>query len=120
MANRASYIEFLIEHLSSLGEITTRRLFGGNSLYCNGTIFALVARDTLYLKADDDNRREFEARRLEPLHPFGDKSKSMGYYQAPAELFEDADALRHWGESAVAAGRRSAAKRSPRPKKRTR
>jgi DNA transformation protein len=120
MANRASYIEFLVEHLSSLGEITTRRLFGGNSLYCNGTVFALVARDTLYLKADDANRREFEARRLEPLHPFGDESKSMGYYQAPAELFEDADALRHWGEGAVAAGLRASQKKPGRRKTRAR
>jgi|SRR5271163_1885223 len=120
MANRASYIEFLVEHLSSLGEITTRRLFGGNSLYCNGTLFAVVGDDTLYLKADDHNRPEFEAKSLDPLHPFGDETKSMGYYQAPAELFEDAEALRHWGEGAVAAGRRGAAKKSPRRKKRTR
>jgi len=118
MANRASYIEFLIEHLSPLGEITTRRLFGGNSLYCDGTVFALVANDTLYLKADDQNRLEFEASGLGPFHPFGDATKSMGYYQAPAELFEDADALRRWGAGAVAAGRRASVKKPRCGKKR--
>src|SRR5580704_12377142 len=111
MANRASYIEFLIEHLGSLGEITTRRLFGGNSLYCDGTVFALVANDTLYLKADDGNRPEFEANGLEPLHPFGDTTKSMQYYEAPPELFEDPNALRRWGGGALAAGRRTNAKK---------
>jgi len=120
MANRASYIEFLIEHLSPLGEITTRRLFGGNSLYCDGTVFALVAKDTLYLKADDQNRAAFESIGLEPFRPFGDETKSMGYYQAPAELFEDADALRRWGEGAVAAGKRASVKKPRRRKKRTR
>lgn len=120
MANRASYIKFLIEHLRPLGEITTRRLFGGNSLYCDGVVFALVAKDTLYLKVDDRNRPEFESSALEAFHPFGDESKAMGYYQAPAELFEDADALLRWGGGAVAAGRRASAKKSRSRKKRPR
>jgi len=122
MPNRASYIEFLIEQLSPLGEITTRRLFGGNSLYCDGIVFAVVANDTLYLKADDGNRSEFESSGLEPLHPFGDATKSMQYYEAPPELFEDQNALRRWGGGAVAAGRRAHAKKPkrPRPKKRAR
>ena len=120
MANRASYVEFLVEHLSPLGTITARRLFGGNALYCDGIVFALVANDTLYLKADDGNRSEFEASGLEAFHPFGDGTKSIGYYQAPAELFEDADALHRWGSGAVAAGRRASAKKPRRAKKRAR
>jgi DNA transformation protein and related proteins len=120
MANRASYIEFLIEQLSPLGKITTRRLFGGNSLYCDGIVFALVAHDTLYLKADDHTRSEFEASGLEVFHPFGDEKASMSYYQAPAELFEDTEALRRWGGAAVAAGRRANGKKTRSRKKRTR
>jgi|SRR5215469_2189388 len=120
MANRASYIEFLIEQLSPLGKITTRRLFGGNSLYCDGVVFALVAHDTLYLKVDDHTRPEFEASGLAVFHPFGDETASMNYYQAPAELFEDADALRRWGGSAVAAGRRASEKKTRSRDKRAR
>jgi DNA transformation protein and related proteins len=120
MPNRPSYIEFLIEQLSPLGEITTRRLFGGNSLYCDGIVFALVANDTLYLKADDVNRREFEASGLEPLHPFGDGAKSMQYYEAPPELFEDSNALKRWGGGAVAAGSRAHTKKAPKRKHRIR
>jgi DNA transformation protein and related proteins len=120
MANRASYIEFLIEQLSPLGDITTRRLFGGNSLYCDGTVFALVSNGTLYLKVDDHNRADFEASGLEAFHPFGDSTVSMSYYQAPAELFEHSDAVRRWAGGAVAAGRRARLKKSPKAKKRTR
>lgn len=117
MANRASYIEFLIEQLSPLGEITTRSMFGGHVMYCDGTVFALVASDTLYLKVDDHNRTSFERSGLAAFHPFGDESMSMQYYQAPPEIFEDVDALRHWGSGAVAAGRRGQTKKSPKKKK---
>ena len=117
MPNRASYIAFLIEQLSPLGEITSRRLFGGNSLYCDGIVFALVANDTLYLKVDEHNRAEFEANRREAFHPFGDERMVMQYYQAPPEIFEDVDALRRWGGGAVAAGRRGQAKKRSKKKK---
>ena len=120
MANRASYIEFLIERLSPLGEITARRLFGGNSLYCDGIVFALVSNDTLYLKVDEHTRAEFEAGGLPVFRPFGDERAAMSYYQAPAELFEDADALLRWGGSAVAAGRRAGGKKPRSRKKRAR
>jgi len=119
MPNRASFVAFLMEQLSPLGEITTRRLFGGNSLYCEGIVFALVANDTLYLKADDINRIDFESAGLPQFHPFGDTRMSMGYYQAPSELFEDADAMYHWAGSAVAAGRRASIKKSRQKKKRS-
>ncbi|HLG95613.1 MAG TPA: TfoX/Sxy family protein [Bryobacteraceae bacterium] len=118
MANRVSYIEFLIEQLSLLGEITTRRMFGGNVLYCDGIVFALVASDTLYLKADDANRAEFEANGLGAFHPFGDESLVMQYYQAPPEIFEDREELRRWVGGAVAAARRGLAKKAGSEKKR--
>jgi DNA transformation protein len=117
MANRASYITFLIEQLSPLGEITTRRMFGGHAVYCDGTVFALVASDTLYLKVDDQNRAEFEAGSLAAFHPFGDDRLVMQYYQAPPEIFENADALRRWGGGAIAAGRRGQAKKSKKKKR---
>jgi len=65
----------------------------------------------LYLKVDDHNRAEFEARGLQAFHPFGDDRMSMQYYQVPPEIFEDVEALRRWGGGAVAAGRRGQAKK---------
>jgi len=112
MANRASYIEFLVEQLAPLGEITTRRMFGGHAMYCDGTVFALVASDALYLKVDDHNRADFEGSGMAAFHPFGDERMVMQYYQAPPEIFEDVEALRRWGGGAVAAGRRGQAKKA--------
>jgi DNA transformation protein len=77
-------------------------------------VFALVANNALYLKADDHNRPAFEARGLEAFHPFEDADAVMQYYEAPPELFEDRKALLEWGGGAVAAGLRARDKKKSR------
>ena len=118
MPNRTSYIEFLLEQLSPLGEVTMRSMFGGHVVYCRGTPFALVANNALYLKADDHNRPHFEARDLEAFHPFEDPKAVIQYYESPPELFEDRQALLHWAGGAVAAGQRAHAKKRRKKTKR--
>jgi DNA transformation protein and related proteins len=113
LAKPNPYIEFLLEALRPLGTITARAMFGGHGLYCDGIFFALVARSALYLKADDVNRREFEGRQLRAFRPYEDKSEVMQYYEAPAEIFEDPDALKHWAGGAVQAGVRAQMKKAP-------
>ena len=39
-------------------------MFGGVGIYAGELFFALIADDTLYLKADDQTRSEFERRGL--------------------------------------------------------
>ena len=113
MPNRESYMEFLLEQLSPLGDVTARSMFGGHVVYCRGVVFALVANNALYLKADDHNRPAFEARGLEAFHPFEDSGAVMQYYEAPPELFEDRKALLDWAGGSVAAGQRARAKKMP-------
>jgi DNA transformation protein len=75
-------------------------------------VFALIANNTLYLKADAETRPRFEALGLKPFFPFEGKA-SMSYYQPPPEFFEDADAMLEWGRSAVRAGLRAKAMKKP-------
>ena len=42
-------------------------MFGGAGVYCDGVMFALVPRDTLYFRVDDGNRAAYEAEGLEPF-----------------------------------------------------
>src|SRR5881275_310299 len=42
MAPSADFLEFLMDQLRGLGRITTRRMFSGAGLYCEGVIFALI------------------------------------------------------------------------------
>jgi DNA transformation protein len=117
MAARNAYVEFLVEQFSPLGGIESKAMFGGHTLYCDGIIFALVASGKLYLKVDDDNRGRFVERRLQPFKPFPDRDDVMSYYEAPPEVFEDADSMKDWVGSSVNAGRRSALAKPARRKR---
>ncbi|MEO8127184.1 MAG: TfoX/Sxy family protein [Bryobacteraceae bacterium] len=105
--NQPSYVAFIVEHLSAMGEITVKKLFGGHCLYCGGVVFALIARNTLYLKADSLNQPAFIEQGLKAFNPFDRPNGLMPYYTAPVEIFEDEDALKFWVGGAIQAGRRS-------------
>jgi DNA transformation protein len=112
-----TYVEFVTEQLAPLGEITSRAMMGGHVLYCDGAVFALIAKNVLYLKADDENRPQFQAAGLKAFRPFEDRDAAMHYYEAPPEIFENSDALRDWVGGAVRAGIRAAAKKKKRSAK---
>lgn len=113
MANKNSYLEFLAEWLSPLGQISSRSMFGGHCLYCDGVVFALVADNVLYLKADNVSRPSFEGLGLKPFRPYADRPDTMQYYPPPPEFFEDAEVMERWGRTAIEASRRA------RPEKRS-
>ena len=104
MRSDAKYVEFVIGALQPLGEITSRRMFGGHAVYCDGFVFALIADGALFLKADDRNRPDFEARGLKPFQPFPDKPVVMSYFEAPPELFEAREDLLRWGAAPLRPG----------------
>jgi DNA transformation protein len=72
-------------------------------------MFALVAWDTLYFKADDVNRPEYEQAGLEPFTYTDQRGRAvqMSYYEAPAEGLEDPGLLSAWGKEAFAAALRA-------------
>lgn len=107
MSASPDYLDHLIDLLAPLGPVTIRRMFGGAGLYHDGVMFALVAEDRLYLKADDGNRRAFEAEGLAAFtYETKGKRAVMSYYEPPADAFEDAEILSRWAQGAVAAAHR--------------
>jgi DNA transformation protein len=108
--NNSGYVDFVTELLSPLGSIAARSMMGGHVLYCDCIVFALIAHNTLYLKADAQTRPLFEELGLKPFYPFEGQA-SMSYYQPPPEFFEDEAVLMEWGRMALAAGRRSKTKK---------
>lgn len=91
MASSDAFLELLRDQLNGLGPIRIRRTFGGAGVYCDGVMFALVSEDTLYLKAGDVNRGEFEARSLAPFHyaTRNGHTTIMSYWRAPEDLLDD-------------------------------
>ena len=120
MAPSADFLAFLTDQLHGLGTITTRRMFSGAGLYCDGLIFALILRDTLYFKVDDGNRQAYEAEGLEPFTYVarGTTVRVGAYWQIPERLFDEPDEMLDWARAALAAGRRAAVKKKPKTRTR--
>ena len=108
MARRNEFLDFVIEQMAGLGAVTARAMFGGHGLYCNGLFIAIVADDTLYFKADARSQPRFEERGL-PRFEYQARGKTVQlmYYEAPAEVHDDGQAMVEWGQLALAAAVRA-------------
>lgn len=116
MAVSQGYVDYVLEQLEGLGDVSGRRMFGGYGIYCDGLFFALIADDVLYLKVDDTNRPDFEARGLQPFRPYPDKPDTMQYYPVDSEVLEDRERLHAWAGRSLDVARRAKAKRSGKPR----
>ncbi len=115
MAVTDGFRTFVLEQLGRITPVRARNMFGGVGVYAGDLFFALLDDDVLYLKVDDSNRGDFVAAGSGPFVPDGDAAHAMQYYDVPAELLEDADALAPWVLKAVAVAR---AARRKKPSKR--
>jgi DNA transformation protein len=99
---------FVLEQLSrALPDVHARSMFGGVGIYCGPIFFAIIGNDVLYFKVDERTREHFEAKGMRPFRPFGEGGEVMQYYEVPAEVLEEREALVAWAEEAVAVGRRA-------------
>ena len=122
MPKQNEFCEYLMDRLAPLGAPSYRFMFGGCGIYLDGLIVGIVVDDVLLLRADEENRPDFEARGIGPFHPYPDKMTStMPYYTVPEDVFEDQDAFLEWvGRSREAGLRAQAAKEAKGKKKGTR
>jgi DNA transformation protein and related proteins len=106
LKSSAGFEAFVLDQLAGLGDVTSKKMFGGVGIYCGGVFFAIIARDALYLKADDTTRPAFEAAGSAPFDPYPGRSGKMQYYGVPLDVLESAPELERWARDAVAVGRR--------------
>jgi len=115
-----AFAEFLCEQLAPLGRVTMRRMFGKTGVFCDGVMFGMVTDNTLYVRVDDDNRATFkEAEAFPPLN-YAKKGSTidLAFWRVPERLMDEPDELVAWARAALAAARRVAAKRAPKPQPR--
>lgn len=95
MASSQGFADFVCEQLEGMGRVVAKRMFGGFGIYQDSLMFALIAEDELYLKADDSNRDELfqlGGRLFCPFEDKGGKTK-LPYVSVSIDIVEDADAL---------------------------
>ncbi len=111
MAISASFIDHAKELFASFGDIRIRKMFGGAGVYCDELFFALLDDDTVFLKVDEETRKEFLRRGLAPFSfemKDGARTEMNGYFAAPEEIFDDEDELKRWATLALDAAARAA------------
>jgi DNA transformation protein and related proteins len=121
MAVSADFLEHLKDQLAGLGHVTSRRMFSGAGLYCDGVIFALILRDTLHFKVDDGNRAAYVAEGLGPFtYEARGRTVEIGaYWRVPERLLDEPDEMLEWARAALAAGHRAANAKRPKPRRKS-
>ena len=111
---------FVLDQLDSLGDVVSKKMFGGIGLYSGGVFFGIIARDELYFKVDGDTRPEYEAAGMHAFEPYPGRPITMQYFCVPVGVLESPVELTAWARKAVAAaGRRAAGSRSRRRSQRS-
>jgi DNA transformation protein and related proteins len=116
----SDYLAYVLEQLQGLGEVSSRRMFGGAGLYCGEHFFGLISGDdVLYLRADDSNRTDYTLRGMAAFRPYRDRPLvSMHYYEVPADVLDSARLLSTWAERSVRVARAAETERAARPRRR--
>ncbi|WP_299206423.1 TfoX/Sxy family protein [uncultured Tateyamaria sp.] len=94
MAVSAEEIDHALDLFSGLGPLSTRKMFGGLSIYCDGIIFAILMSDgRLLLKGQGKMQDRFEAMGLDRWdYKRKDGSDThMPYWFLPDSAQDDAD-----------------------------
>lgn len=102
-----AFIEYLHELLDPFGKISTKIMFGGHGLYCDGVIMGIVIDEALYLKVDDETRPLFSAQGCEPfVYEMKGKTVAMSYWSVPGDAMESSEQMLPWAKLAYAAALR--------------
>ncbi len=101
MAVSNDFLEYILDQLSSWGEVSIRKMFGGAGLYRDGKMFALVADDVVYFKVDDTNKEKFVQAGSAPFKPFEDRATVMSFFELPPDILENREELIEWAKESL-------------------
>lgn len=108
MAPKEAFATHCAELLSGLGPTRVKRMFGGHGIYVDGVFIAIVAGETLYLKADVETVQRFEAAGCAPfIYTARGRTVNLGYRAAPAEAMDSPALMRPWAGLAMQAAIRA-------------
>lgn len=107
MKKDEGFLDYLHELLEPCGAISTRRMFGGHGVYCDGLFIAIVIDSRLYLKVDAGSEDQFRAVGSAPfVYESRGKTVEMSYWNVPEAAMDSPDDMRPWAKLAIAAALR--------------
>jgi DNA transformation protein len=113
VTRRDEFVDHVCDLLQALGPVAPRHMFGGWGLFLDGVMFALIASDRLYLKADRTTEPRFAEAGCPPFtYEARGRTMSLSYREAPDGSLEDPDDLLPWARLALEAARRAKAEKA--------
>ena len=55
MASQQSTVDQLLQHMSGVGDVSAKKMFGEYGIYLDGKMFAMVCDDTFFVKPTKNN-----------------------------------------------------------------
>jgi TfoX/Sxy family transcriptional regulator of competence genes len=107
MASDQTFVDFVVDQIENVGQITARKMFGEYGVFADGKIFALICDNQLFIKPTEGGRAFIKDVVEAPPYPGAKPSFLIG------EQLED----RAWLSTLVAITVRELP--APKPKKRT-
>ncbi|MEL7299947.1 MAG: TfoX/Sxy family protein [Pseudomonadota bacterium] len=103
MAVTAEDIAFVRDLFSGLPALTTRKMFGGLSVYSEGQIFAIIGPENrIYIKASGPLAEALAAEGgAQFVYEGKEKTASMGYWTLPESALDDPDEAADWARRAL-------------------
>jgi DNA transformation protein and related proteins len=104
---------FVLEQLAGAGAgVTARAMFGGYGLYSEDKLlFGVLDDDAVFFRVDDDSRPAYESAGSRPFAPIPGQNPMRNYWELPADVLEDREALAAWRARALTAAARAAAQK---------
>jgi len=94
--------------LAVLGQVRSKRMFGGYGLYSEDLFFGLLSQDTLFFKVDEAGRAECTEANIAFFDPRGDGKGLASYFEVSMDLRKNTKELKRWFQRALAEAARSA------------
>lgn len=106
------YVAATLRKLEAVRPVTSKRMFGGVGLYCDGAFFGVMDDDRLFFKVDDSNSAKYEKVGAQQWIPDPVSGTKMPYYEVPDRVLKG-KALAEWIDGAVEVAKRKKAKKMP-------
>ena len=99
--------DYILDHLSDVGEFETKNMFGGTAVLKNGVAFGKIKHGSFWLKVDEKNIMDFLEKSMVQYTYGKDNSRRLNFYETPAEVLEDRKVLGVWAAKSCEAATRS-------------
>jgi DNA transformation protein len=94
-------VQTLLAPLAAVRPITSRKMFGGIGIYCDGIFIAVIDDDRLYFKVNESNLADYEAHLAAQWTIEGPNGGAMPYREVPPQILNDSSKLGEWIDKAV-------------------